>query len=269
MSDRSKNRIRVGIGGWTFAPWRGSFYPDDLPQKSELEYASRQMTSIEVNGTYYSYQKPETFAKWRDETPDDFIFSLKAPRFATNRRVLAEAGPSIDRFMNSGVSELHHKLGPVNWQLQPGKVYNPDDFEAFLRLLPQELKGRPVRHAVEVRHESFKTPEFIDQLRKYRVAAVFTDKEGVPNLRDITAPFVYVRLHRSSEAHPDGYPATELEAWANRARQWASGRAPTDGESIASHKAPRASSRDVFIYAINGFKPKAPHAAMALLQCLG
>lgn len=249
MSDRGKHRIRIGIGGWTFAPWRGSFYPDDLPHKSELEYASRRMTSIEVNGTYYSYQKAETFSRWRDETPDNFIFSLKAPRFATNRRVLAEAGHSIDRFMSSGVLELHDKLGPVNWQFQPNKAYDPDDFEAFLRLLPSELKGRRVQHAVEVRHASFETPEFIDQLRKYHVAAVFTDKEGVPNLRDITVPFVYVRLHRSSESHPNGYPATEIEGWARRARQWAS-------------------EGDVFMYAINGYKPKAPHAAMALLESL-
>src|SRR6202795_3280326 len=152
--------IRVGIGGWTYEPWRGTFYPDKLTQKRELEYASRQLTSIEINGTFYGAQKPETFAKWRDETPDGFVFSLKAPRFATNRGVLGDAGGTIARFFASGVMELKGKLGPINWQLMPTKKFDPADFEAFLRLLPKEVEGRALRHVVEVRHESFRSPEF-------------------------------------------------------------------------------------------------------------
>jgi uncharacterized protein YecE (DUF72 family) len=153
--------IRVGIGGWVFKPWRGAFYPEGLPQARELDYASRKLTAIEINGTFYSTQKPDSFRKWAGETPDDFVFSLKAPRFATHRRVLAEAGESIERFFSSGVTELKGKLGPILWQFHPGKKFEPDDFGAFLRLLPRRLDGKPVRHAVEVRHESFLAPAFI------------------------------------------------------------------------------------------------------------
>jgi hypothetical protein len=153
--------IRVGIGGWTFEPWRNNFYPADLPHSRELEYASRKLTAIEINGTYYSSQKPETFAKWRDETPDGFVFSLKASRFATNRRVLGEAGESVDRFVNSGIAELGPKLGPIVWQFAPTKKFDPVDFEAFLKLLPADVGGRPLRHVMDVRHETFKAPEYL------------------------------------------------------------------------------------------------------------
>src|SRR6266850_7145850 len=162
--------IRIGIGGWTYEPWRGTFYPDKLPQKGELEYASRHLTSIEINGTFYGSQKPETFAKWRDETPDGFVFSLKAPRFATNRTVLADAGRSIARFFAGGVMELKDKLGPINWQLMPTKKFDPADFEAFLKLLPKEVEGRTLRHVVEVRHDSFHTPDFVALVREHGVA---------------------------------------------------------------------------------------------------
>ncbi|WP_026868883.1 DUF72 domain-containing protein [Inquilinus limosus] len=269
MASKQASGIRVGIGGWTFEPWRGTFYPEGLAQKRELEYASRHVTSIEINGTYYGSQKPESFAKWREETPEGFVFSVKGTRFTTNRRVLAEAGESIDRFVSSGILELKEKLGPINWQFLPTKQFAPDDFEAFLKLLPHSVEGRELRHVVEVRHDSFRTPEFIDMLRAHKVATVLTDKEGFPEIPDVTAPFVYQRLQRASETEETGYPAKELDRWAERARAWAKGGAPDDLKPIGSPEEKPPKSRDVFIYMINGFKPKAPAAAMALIERLG
>lgn len=260
--------VRVGIGGWTYEPWRGPFYPQGLAHKNELEYASRQVTSIEINGTFYGLQKPESFARWREETPDDFVFSLKAPRFVTNRRTLAEAGPSIEKFLSSGVAELRQKLGPINWQFPPLKSFDPDDFDAFLKLLPRQVDGVRLRHAVEVRHESFAVPEFVELLRAHEVAAVFTDKEGVPNLYDLSAPFVYLRLHRSAEQWEHGYPDNELTRWATRACMWAAGQEPDDLARLVSPVDGAVSQREVFVYLIDGFKPKAPAAAMALLERL-
>src|SRR6202790_3873172 len=186
--------IRIGIGGWTYEPWRGPVYPDKFPQKRELEYASRKLTSIEINGTFYGSQKPETFAKWRDETPDGFVFSLKAPRFATNRRVLADAGETIERFFTGGVMELKDKLGPINWQFMGTKKFDPADFEGFLKLLPKQVGGQAIRHVVEVRHESFRSPDFVALLREHGVAVVFAGDSQYPQIADITAPFVYVRV---------------------------------------------------------------------------
>lgn len=182
--------IRVGIGGWTFEPWRSAFYPDRLPQKEELAYASRKVTAIEINGTFYGSQKPESFAKWHDETPDEFVFSLKGPRFATNRRVLAEAGDSVSRFIGSGIDRLRAKLGPINWQMAATKAFQPEDFEAFLALLPKQAGGLSLRHVVEVRHQSFMVPGFIALLRRYGVAAVFADEPNYPHFFDPTADFV-------------------------------------------------------------------------------
>jgi uncharacterized protein YecE (DUF72 family) len=261
----TKPLIRVGIGGWTFEPWRGVFYPDGLAQKRELEYASRHLTSIEINGTYYGSQKPESFARWREETPDGFVFSLKGPRFATNRRILAEAGASIDRFLASGVTELKEKLGPINWQFMPAKQYDPADFEAFLKLLPTSVDGRTIRHVVEVRHDSFRVPDFIALLRSYGVAPVLTDKQAFPEIPDVTAPFVYARLQRASETVETGYAADALDSWAARASVWSQGGVPDDLEPIGEPEKNPPKSRDVFIYMINGFKPKAPAAAMALI----
>ena len=217
MTARTEGPIRVGIGGWTYEPWRGSFYPDGLLQKRELEYAAQHLTSIEINGTYYGSQKPESFARWRDETPAGFVFSVKGPRFATNRRILAEAGASIDRFIASGVTMLRDKLGPINWQFLPTKQFDAADFEGFLKLLPREADGLKLRHVVEVRHDSFRVPEFIALLRGYDVATVLTDKDDFPHIPDVTASFVYARLQQASEACATGYEPKSLDIWAKRA----------------------------------------------------
>src|ERR1700722_5284958 len=217
--------IRIGIGGWTYAPWRGTFYPDDLPQKRELGFASRQLTSIEINGTFYGAQKPETFAKWRDETPDGFVFSLKAPRFATNRDVLADAGRTIARFFAGGVMELKDKLGPINWQLLPTKEFDPPDVEAFLKLLPKEIAGRALRHVIEVRHESFRCADFVALAREHGIAVVIAADSSYPQIADITAPFVYVRIMGTKQTAESGYSDAALDLWAERAQAWASGAA--------------------------------------------
>ncbi|WP_413988653.1 DUF72 domain-containing protein [Labrys okinawensis] len=261
-------QIRVGIGGWTFEPWRGTFYPGDLAQKRELEHASRQVTAIEINGTYYGSQKPESFAKWHDETPDDFVFSMKATRFATNKKVLSEAGESVERFIKSGITELKRKLGPINWQFMPTKKFDPADFEGFLKLLPKSHDGHALRHVVEVRHDSFRVPEFIDLVRSYGVAVVYTDKPDFPSIPDVTAPFIYARLQNASEEEETGYSAEAIAKWAERAKLWAKGGEPDDLGRVGS-PAKAADGRDVFIFMINGFKPKAPTAAKTLIGKLG
>jgi uncharacterized protein YecE (DUF72 family) len=259
--------IRVGIGGWVYEPWRGVFYPKGLPQARELAYASRQVTTIEINGTFYGTQKPESFRRWAADTPDDFVFSLKGPRYATHRRVLAEAGESIERFFASGVLELKEKLGPVLWQFPPTKAFDPEDFAAFLALLPPVLDGRPIRHAVEVRHASFAAPAFVDVLRRRSVAAALVESDKHPLLADVTGDFIYARLQQTSEQVKTGYRPAALDAWAKRAQAWAKGKAPDDLVPIAD---PVRGSRklDVFIYMISGAKVRAPAAAMALLERL-
>ncbi|HEV7337806.1 MAG TPA: DUF72 domain-containing protein [Bosea sp. (in: a-proteobacteria)] len=263
MPGRSSGAIRIGIGGWVFEPWRGSFYPDGLPQKRELEYAGSKLTSIEVNGTYYGSQKPESFAKWRAETPDGFVFALKGSRFCTNRRVLAEAGPSVEKFVTSGIAELREKLGPINWQFMATKVFDPADFEAFLKLLPKEVDGIALRHAVEARHPSFRSPEFVALLREYGVAVITSGDSEYPEIADVTASFVYARIMGTKEAEPKGYSEKQLDGWAERARAWAQGGVPTDLDAVAppAEKQPR----DVFLYVISGDKIRNPAAAMALI----
>jgi uncharacterized protein YecE (DUF72 family) len=258
-------KIRVGVGGWTYEPWRGTFYPKDLPQKRELEHASRHLTTIEINGTYYGSQKPATYAKWRDETPDEFVFSLKAPRFAMNRTVLAEAGGTIARFFNSGVTELKEKLGPINWQFLPTKKFDPADFEAFLKLLPREIEDRPLRHAIEVRHESFRTPAFIALARKYGVAVIIAGDSSYPQFADLTAPFVYARIMGTEASEPEGYSGAQLQAWAAHARAWASGSSPDDLKYVEPHSGDD-KPRDVFLYVISGHKVHNPVAAMSLIK---
>ena len=258
--------IRIGIGGWTFEPWRGSFYPDGLAQKRELEYAAGKLTAIEVNGTYYGSQKPESFARWHDETPEGFVFALKGPRFATNRKVLAEAGGSVEKFLTSGITELKHKLGPINWQFMPTKKFDPDDFGAFLKLLPKTQDGHALRHVVEVRHESFAHKDFVALAREHGVGIVIAGDSEHPAIADLTAPFVYARIMGTTEAHPKGYSDAELVTWANRARHWAEGRTPPDlGNTLLAEPA-KETPREVFLFVISGFKERNPHAAMELIE---
>jgi uncharacterized protein YecE (DUF72 family) len=259
--------IRIGIGGWTYEPWRGTFYPDNLPQKRELEYASRKLKSIEINGTFYGAQKPETYAKWHDETPDGFVFSLKAPRFATNRTVLADAGRTIARFFAGGVMELKNKLGPINWQLLPTKEFDPGDFEAFLKLLPKQVQGRALRHVVEVRHDSFRSPDFVALAREHGVAVAIAAHSSYPQIADPTAPFVYARIMGTRETAELGYSEAALDRWAARARAWASG-GQVDGLDCVEPASADGEARDVYIYVISGYKVRNPAAAMALQRRL-
>ena len=260
-------KVRVGIGGWTFEPWRGVFYPKGLPHARELEFASRRLTAIEINGTFYRTQRPEDFRKWASETPDDFAFSLKAPRYAVNRRVLAEAKPSIDRFLESGITELKHKLGPILWQFAPTKAFDEKDFGRFLDLLPPAFDARPLRHVVEVRHRSFVSPGFVALVRKAGVAVVLADHADYPLISDATGDFIYARLQRATEDEPTGYGADDLAKWSKRARMWAEGREPEDMQPLAG-PSPLPEGRDVFIFMINGAKVRAPAAAIALLERL-
>ena len=241
-------QIRVGIGGWVYPPWRGVFYPAGLPQARELGYASRQLTTIEINGTFYGPQKPASFRRWHDETPEDFIFSLKGPRFATHRPDLAGAGSTIDRFLTSGILELRDKLGPILWQFPPGTPIDEDAFGAFLALLPDQIDGHALRHVVEVRRRSAATASFVELLRRHKVALVFGDNQPDP---EITADFVYAHLRRCSIDEPTGYPPDALDAWTQRLR-----------ERSAQYPC------DVFVYFISGAKVRAPAAARALLQRL-
>ncbi|MCO6186084.1 DUF72 domain-containing protein [Rhizobium sp. L1K21] len=258
-------KIRTGIGGWTFEPWRNHFYPSDLKQKDELAYASSKLSAIEINGTYYSTQKPATFAKWASETPDDFIFSLKAVRYATNRRVLAEAGESVAKFLNSGVTELGSKLGPILWQFMPTKKFDPDDFAAFLALLPEQQDGISLRHVVEVRHPSFVTPKFVELLRKHNVACVLADHEEYPMIADVSADFVYARLQRGVDENPICYDETDMDAWSKRLSRFADGGHPDDLPALCPHiSAPQ--GRDVFAFFITGGKVNAPFGAMEMMK---
>ena len=259
--------IRVGIGGWTFEPWRGSFYPAGLAHAHELAHASRHLTAIEVNGTYYSSQKPATFAKWRDDTPEGFVFSLKASRFATNRRVLAEAGESIRRFVGSGIAELGPKLGPIVWQFAPTKRFEAADFEAFVQQLPAAVDGLALRHALDVRHASFMTPEYLQLARRYGCATVFTDSDDYPSFADPTGAFVYARLMRTDARFEAGFEPHVLDGYAHCARAWRDGGEPDALPRVAPPQ-PAAAPRDVFIFFISGAKEKAPAAAVALIERL-
>ena len=262
-------RIRVGVGGWTFEPWRDNFYPAGLPHAKELDYASRRLTTIEVNGTYYSSQRPATFAKWRDETPDDFVFSLKASRYATNRRVLAEAGESIERFVASGITELGAKLGPIVWQFAPTKRFDAVDFEAFMQLLPQQAGGIALRHVLDVRHASFMAPEYLALARRHGLATVFTDSDDHPSFADVTGAFVYARLMRTRAELPEGCPPETFAALATCARTWRDGGEPGGVPRVEPAPAAAVPARDVFMFFISGAKERAPAAALALLRQLG
>jgi uncharacterized protein YecE (DUF72 family) len=247
--------IRVGIGGWNFAPWRGTFYPEDLAQRRELEYAACKMTAIEVNATYYKLQTPKSFATWAKAAPDNFIYALKASRFCTNRTRLAEAGEAVAKFLDQGIVELGDKLGPILWQFMPAKKFDPTDFKAFLELLPGRQDGVSLRHAVEVRHESFNNQEFIQLAQSYGVAVVSVSSPEFPNIASQTADFTYARLLDAREEEPNGYDARTLDKWAETAQAWSRGKS-----------GPHA--RDVFMFVINGAKIRAPAAALELIKRL-
>jgi uncharacterized protein YecE (DUF72 family) len=247
---KNSGSIRVGIGGWVFPPWRGTFYPKGLRQADELAHASRHVTAIEINGTFYRTQTPASFRKWHAETPDDFMFSLKGPRFLTHRGELASAAPYMQRFFDSGFLELGDKLGPLLWQFAPTHEFDAGDFAAFLVLLPRELAGRSLRHVVEVRHASFRTQEFFDLLRERGVAVALVDDAKYPGFTELTADFAYLRLRRCAEKAETGYPAEALDQWTGRLKAWA------------------AEGRDCFLYFINGAKIRAPAAAQSLIQRL-
>lgn len=244
--------VRVGIGGWTYEPWRGVFYPDKLSQKKELEFASRALTSIEINGTYYSGFKIDTWMKWRDETPDDFVFAVKASRFCTNRKILSEGGESVGRFLDQGLTALGDKLGPINWQFMATKKFDPADFEGFLKLLPKEKDGVRLRHALEVRSPTFDTQQFYDLAAKYGAAIVYAVDDEAPEWPRIdqpTADFTYARLMSSREDEPTGMTSAELDAVAKQTTDWAR-------------------RGDVFAYFIAGAKVRNPAAAQALIAKL-
>lgn len=263
-----QGRIRVGIGGWSYDPWRETFYPQSVAKKDELAYASSKVTAIEINSTFYRLQKPDVYAKWRDSTPDDFMFSLKAPRFVAQRKVLGEAGPHLQRFIESGITELGAKLGPLLWQLEPKHVFDADDMQRFLDLLPGEAHGVRLRHAIEVRHESFSTPRFLEIARERAVTIVLEDDDSYPGFADATGRFIYARLRRSVSSEPTGYPPAAIRQWAERASIWATGAEPDDLQRVEKMKPAQAAPRDVFIYFINGAKERAPGAAMALIEAL-
>ena len=241
--------IRIGIGGWTFEPWRGVFYPDGLAQKRELEFASRRLTAIEINGTYYSTFKPDSWSKWRDETPDDFVFTVKASRFSTNRRVLAEAGESVTKFLGQGMTLLGAKLGPINWQFMPTKQFDAADFGAFLTLLPAERDGVRLRHAVEVRHASFDCEAFRALCAEHGVAIVHAEGAEYPTIAPAPVGFTYARLMGSRD-EAAGFSDAELDAYAERAKAWSA-------------------AGDVFAFFISGTKVRNPAAAEALIGRLG
>lgn len=284
--------IRVGISGWRYAPWRGVFYPRGLPQRLELAYASERLASIEINGSFYSLQRPESYRAWAEQAPDDFVFSVKGPRFVTHMRKLADVGTPVANFFASGVLALGAKLGPVLWQLPPNLGFHPDRLAAFFDLLPRTTAAaaalaeqhderlddrawtttdadRPLRHVLEVRHATFETPEFVDLLRAHDVGVVVADTAGRwPVIEDVTSDVVYVRLHGDTELYTSGYDDEALDRWAAKVRAWADGGEPDVARRLRG-AAPPAAERDVFVYFDNDVKVRAPVDAMALTARLG
>lgn len=287
------HRFHVGISGWTFAPWRGVFYPKGLPQHQELAYASRRLNSIEINGSFYSLQRPSSYRNWYDATPADFLFSVKGGRFITHMRRLKDVDQALANFLASGMLCLNEKLGPILWQLPPNFRFDAQRIEAFCQLLPPDTaaavklakahhnlptsrvsfdidKNRPLRFAMEVRHESFSDPQFVEILRKHSVALVIADTAGTWTYgEDITADFLYVRLHGAEELYASGYTAEALERWAKRLKTWANGKEPADAKRWNQNKPDKAAHRDVHVYFDNDVKVKAPIDAMSLAYRLG
>ena len=243
--------IRVGIGGWTYEPWRGVFYPEGLVQRRELEYAAKQLTAIEINATFYGRQKPASWRKWAEAAPDGFQFSVKASRYSTARKVLAEGKDSIEAFLGQGFTELGDKLGPINWQFADTKRFDRDDFARFLDLIPDNQDGVPLRHALEARHESFRDPAFYELARARNMAIVFADSDDYPCIDEQTADFAYARLQRSEDGVATGYDAGALDHWAGKAEEWG------------------ADARDTYVFFISGAKVRNPAAARALIELVG
>lgn len=255
--------IRVGIGGWNYAPWRSNFYPPKLVQRRELEYASRQLRAIEINGTYYGAQKPATYARWAAETPEDFVFSLKAPRYIIEGKRLTDTGKGVSGFVHGGLAEMGDRLGPILWQLPPSRPFDANDLGAFLEALPRELNGLPLRHVLEVRHASFLSETYVALARSQRMTTVFTDSPDYPSLADLTGDFSYARLMRSTDDMATGYAPAELDRWASHARDWAAGKDVATLPHLAAAQAQTA-PHDVFVFFISAAKHRNPAAAMAL-----
>jgi len=285
----SPGKVRIGISGWRYAPWRGDFYPEKLAQKRELAYASSIFRSIEINGTFYSLQRPEYFEAWAGETPDDFVFSVKGPRYITHIRRLREVKAPLANFLASGILHLGPKLGPILWQFPPNFKFEPEKLEAFLKILPHDTEAagalakrhdkfmtgrsamksdakRPLRHAMEIRHASFAVPEFIELLRTYDVALVCADTVEWPRMMDVTSDFIYCRLHGSEVLYASGYDSKSLDEWAARVAAWARGKEPADAERIIKKDGPKRASRDVFVYFDNDVKVRAPFDAQSLME---
>jgi uncharacterized protein YecE (DUF72 family) len=285
----SSGDIRIGISGWRYEPWRGVFYPEKLAQRLELQYASSKFNSIELNGSFYSLQRPKNFQQWYSETPDDFIFSVKAPRFITHIRRLKDLEGPLANFLASGVLRLEDKLGPILWQFPPSMKFEAELFEHFFRLLPHSRteaaavgkehdkwldgrawleveKDRPLRHAVEIRHKSFACEEYIALLRKYRIGSVVADTPEWPRLMDLTTDFVYCRLHGSEKLYTSGYSTEAISDWAHRVLGWARGKESEDGDRASGTNAPQMNTRDVYVYFDNDAKVKSPENALQLRE---
>jgi len=246
-----KGQIRIGIGGWTYPPWRGTFYPDKLPHSKELEYASRQFRALEINATFYGRQKPKSWESWEKVAPDGFQFAIKGSRFCVTRSRLCEGAEGIGNFFAQGFAALGPKLGPILWQFAPRRKFDADDIGGFIDLLPEKVDGIALRHAIEPRHESFRDEKFFEICRNRNIAVVFEDSDEYPLIEADTADFTYARLQRMSEDVPSGYDDAALDGFATKARQWSRG------------------GRDAYIFMINGAKVRAPTAALALQQRLG
>jgi len=263
-----QGRIRAGVGGWVYAPWRGVFYPKGLRQADELAYASSHLTSIEINATHYRLQSPKSFNKWADTAPDGFVYSVKGPRLVTQQKVLAATGSFVARFFDSGLAELGNKLGPVLWQFAPFKTFDEADLAKFFEHLPHELNGQKLNHVIEARHASFQDPAFIGLLRDHNVSPVYVDNEDYPSIADVTGDVVYARLQRGDDTIETGYQPKNIDAWADRAKVWAAGGMPDDLPVVDASHAPAPKPRDVFVYFIHEGKLRAPAAAMELIARL-
>ena len=289
----STGRIRIGISGWRYPPWRGVFYPKGLPQRRELEHASRALSTVEINGSFYSLQRPESYLQWREQTPDDFVFSVKGPRFITHMKKLNDVATPLANFFASGVLALGDKLGPILWQLPPNLGFDPDRLGEFFDQLPRTTAAaarlaqghderltdrawtvtdadRPLRHALEVRHATFETPAFVELLRRHDIALVVADTAGKwPFIEDVTSDFVYVRLHGGEELYVSGYDDASLDSWAAKLRSWAAGQNPPDARTLAAPAAAAPDGRDAYVYFDNDVKVRAPFDAMSLADKLG